>query len=394
MRYLFLASVLVGLSVFTGCSQGSPDDSSDEGAVEATTDNATARFFAGLAAPPGSPERKQAGAMLEQKLQQAYAQFRTSAGDEEERNLTKKIFGFTVEYMKSDASAMCPADRKVRVYRGYGAQLLLHPQGAPDQRFHLFGDWGYAIAKELESSLASAPDPGELAFQSAGSLGTSSFDKLDFATLLGKRQYARARSEQDLINLSWSSLASTHTVTSRGSPLISTALKTDAANDFGPGFIVADLCPERAIPLESTFAFGETEVYVPLFLLPEEIVRVEGADCGLSIKRTGAKRDSCFNGELADRDPKTALSRAMTSCYVNFGYKAEYKRYSPGRQIVENRFFDTQTAMKQPIASSNRLSEVRSRALAIETACAELRGCGRRHEGHPRRARHARERSE
>ena len=79
-----------------------------------------------MAAKPGSVERKKAGEILDQQLKAAYAKFPAPRDYEvADRDLTKKIFGFTVDYLKSDASAVCPAAKKIRVYRGYGAQLIV-----------------------------------------------------------------------------------------------------------------------------------------------------------------------------------------------------------------------------------------------------------------------------
>lgn len=80
-----------------------------------------------------------------------------------------------------------------------------------------------------------------------------------------------------------------HTSTSTYSPFLSASFSEDMGRGYGPLMIVMDVCPERILPnFEPSGGFAsEEEVYIPFFVLPEEIVRIEGRQCWLARSRPG-----------------------------------------------------------------------------------------------------------
>jgi hypothetical protein len=80
----------------------------------------------------------------------------------------------------------------------------------------------------------------------------------------------------------WYHISAGHTNDTEGSPLISTTLNPQIANTFGWTYLTLDVCPERALLLSHSQYLGEMEVYVPFFLLPEEITHVSGFECGVT----------------------------------------------------------------------------------------------------------------
>lgn len=373
----------IGIStalVLIACGR-EPQEIGDGAGAVATSAGAkapTTAFFDGLAAEPGSPARIEAGKILEAQLHKSYKTFKKSEFLADEQELTKKILGFTVEYLKSDKSAACPPDKKIRLYRGFGPQLILHPKGEPKKAFHLFGEWARLVREDLGSALDGADDAGEFAFAKSAGLKRGAIDKLPWNELLGKRPGPGGSPdiEAEPIDLAWSLLAMSHTNGGDLSPLISTSIEPDVSGRFGPGYIVADVCPERAIPFTADRGFfNELEVYVPLFLLPEEIVRVEGRECGVAAAkepestRKQAKK-SCFPKDFTDTDKRSPTGAIYQACYSNLGHVAEHGLDSVGTGPLADRYFDKiHDAMYDVLAKSTSIAEVRSHATKLGAVC-------------------------
>lgn len=376
LRNLPRVSVLILVAITNASCKSrtynaAPSEAAAPGQVEKANGTLTSQFFEGMAAEPGSAARKNAGSILEAQLNKVYPEFKNDGKDyiDESQKLTKKIFGMTIEYMKAEKeSALCPANKKIRLYRSFVNQAILHPLGQPKKAFHVFSDWSSAMGQELAEVISDPSRKGETMYENATKLKTSAIENLPWAEFLGKRLMAGAKRPDDFINMQWGNLASSHSVGSSGSPLVSASLLAEVSGGWGPAYIVADVCPERALPLESTFAFGEAEVYVPFFFFPEEIVRIEGQECK-SANSAAAADKKCAKNAFTDTDPTNAITALMKSCYVNFGNIIEYQPYSGGRQIVQNRFQNTQEAMRNSLTKNNNFSEMRANFSKVESVC-------------------------
>jgi hypothetical protein len=323
----------------------------------------TKQFFIGLSSPPGSEARRQAGVILESIFNEKLYPSVPSEVDKytkEGQLRMRRILNLTVEYLKS--GTQCTAAQRIRAYRGLGSQnIVIHPKGKEKQGVHLFTNWNSLLMEDIvKGNFANRSPIGVRIFDQLDQAKKGAIENLDWSYFFGmKRLIARTRDPNDFINFNWDNLATTHSIVSTDSPLISLALQPEISNDFGPGFIVADICPERALPLESSFAFGETEIYVPLFILPEEIVRVEGLDCGLEIQNGRSSRDRCFPNPLTDQDPVNKASQGMRNCYINFGHPIEHKPWG-ARFAVQRRYTAAILPGLRSIFEKENIAQVRS----------------------------------
>jgi hypothetical protein len=92
----------------------------------------------------------------------------------------------------------------------------------------------------------------------------------------------------------------------------------NAIEKWGPIFIVADVCPERAVPSIAYVDAAEQEVYLPLFVLPEEIVGITTNATELAQHRAPSAQErpldaayrACFSQESASVFDAMAAYRA------------------------------------------------------------------------------------
>lgn len=239
------------------------------------------------------------------------------------------------------------------------------------------------MREEMKTELDASSDAGELAFES--SFKKAAIGNLPWDKLLGNRPSAGAAlgpdpdAEPPPIGLLWSGLSDAHTHDSSLSPLLSMSMEADVSGRFGPGYIVADVCPERAIPFNSGGGyFNELEVYVPLFLLPEEIVRVEGRECGLKVAKESddAKKalvkKACYPNDLTDSDKRSPTGATYRSCYSNFGFRTEHGLDSAGIGPLSERYgSQIHGAMYDVLTMSKNIAEVRAKASAdLTKVCA------------------------
>jgi hypothetical protein len=354
---------MANTNLIIGCrSTRDTSATAESGELSSASGSLTKEFFTGLTSAPGTPARQRAGAILESILMEKLYPRVPAANnsyEKESRDRTRRILNLTVEYLKS--GTQCAPAQRIRVYRGLGTQnVLFHPQGRPEAGVHVFTDWSNLLTDEIRGGLFGGNAlPGVRVFQGLDGANKSAIENIDWPLFFGMgRQIARARDPNDFINFGWEDLAMSHSVASGESPLISLALQPDVSNGFGPGFLVADICPERALPLENNFAFGETEIYVPLFILPEEVVRVEGLQCGLDIQNGRAKRSDCYPKPLTDSDPLSPATKSMRECYINFGHPIEYKPWG-AREAVAGRFFGDKQAPLKTIFDGQTIAQAR-----------------------------------
>jgi hypothetical protein len=363
--------ILIGilLSSFINCKSHQNLESESLSSPEGSL---TKQFFEGLSSSPGTMARKRSGEILEDIFKEKLYPNVPKNVDQytkEGQDRMRRILDLTVEYLKS--GKQCSPSQRIRVYRGLGSQnVMIHSKGQEKQGVHIFTDWNNLLVGEVGGGKFGNQSPvGVRVFDKLAEVKKSAIENLDWAYFFGmKRQVARSRDPNDFINFSWEQLASTHSISSVDSPLISVALQSDVSNGFGPGFIVADICPERALPLESHFAFGETEVYVPLFILPEEVVRVEGLECGVDIQNGRSRRERCFPKPLTDKDPVSEATQGMKNCYINFGQPIEYKPGVPRTPVVGRYTGEVQANLKS-IFEHSEISQVRQAHAKVLNLC-------------------------
>ena len=248
-----------------------------------------ADFYNGLNAAPGTPARKKAGIIFETELlQKTFASIPNSSDAETAKNqkLTLKVLSLTSQYLQK--STGCTQAQKIRLYRGHGFAAALQP--------------GTQI---IETQLSNAW------FQA---------DKKPLNMLPWKKWFAEMRSfitpeggDTDIdLQYRFDRLAVAHTLDSKSSALLSTTVSRKVAEGFGTKQFVLDVCPERVFPVLDTRYLSEFEYYMPLFILPEEIV----ADVN--------KGESLPPSVSA---PST-LGERVWSCFANLGTNLEVARVS------------------------------------------------------------------
>lgn len=158
-------------------------------------------------------------------------------------------------------------------------------------------------------------DIGEVIYTHADKLDETGFTKFDWNEIfLWEGNWQR-----------WDEITGTHTNDNEGtSPVISTTLADSVAADFGPGFAIIEVCPERALLTASSVQYlHELEFYVPFFILPEELVSIEGADCAVAIRKTDSlfetrperKRGDCRQARFRDPRPAPAVTGQFRRCF-------------------------------------------------------------------------------
>ncbi|MBX9766425.1 MAG: hypothetical protein K2X47_04060 [Bdellovibrionales bacterium] len=110
-----------------------------------------------------------------------------------------------------------------------------------------------------------------------------------------------------------------HTSTSTYSPFLSASFSESMGRGYGPLMIVMDVCPERILPnYEPTGAFlSEEELYIPFFVLPEEIVRIEGRECWLARSKPGIN-------EMTPEQQEKHFEQAEKICQATYNAKEDH----------------------------------------------------------------------
>lgn len=262
-------------------------------------------FLSGLNALPGSAERTRAGRELSAWL------------GEPDDPTTRAAIGLTLDYLQN--AATCTNNDRVRLYRGIGGAPLIRPARA-QLGVSLLGDWERAISSDLRAAGLAFPrstDNGALIFANLGRTNRAEFGSYGLP---------------DLLDDTWADLTSAHSLSAGRSALISTTLQQDLARELaGSGnglrrYLVLDVCPERALPITGSLelkSFDSAEVYVPLFILPEEITAL------VEVARTphGQITERVIAGDPAAlRAEQSQATRSFRSCYFNFDLPLERSR--------------------------------------------------------------------
>jgi hypothetical protein len=311
MRFSFKYFLLVApILIFSNANAQALSSNGKEEALE---------FLKGLMAPVASAERKKAGQILKARINTTYSEefVQSSPEMKEDRLRAKGIFQLTADYLIADQT--CEASKKVRLYRGIGTQPVIRPAGS-NSGLQVFGE----INKQIYSSFPNLPqgaDIGVMAYDQMDNLRVD-LNAIDWNLLFGIGRKPLVYDDEE-IQGRWTHLASAHTTDSKGSPLISTSLLSTVGDQYGPPVLVLDMCPERIFPAMMIFdvfgTFWESELYVPFFILPEEVVRIEGLPCFFERQRN----PSHVCPDIVDRDPVGERTRNFRKIFLNFGYRFE-----------------------------------------------------------------------
>lgn len=287
--------------------------SSEEGKEEAL------KFVKGLLAPVASNDRKKAGEVLKEKINSVFTDdfINSSSEMKEDRIRARGIFQMTADYLMANQS--CLDSKKVRLYRGIGGQPVIRPAGAKNG-LQVFGELNKQIYMSFPN-LAQGEDIGVLTYDQLESLSLD-LSEIDWKLLFGIGRKPNYYDDEEILG-QWTYLASAHSLNSKGSPLISTSLLSTVGDQYGPPVLVLDVCPERLYPAMMEFdifgTFWESEMYIPFFILPEEVVRIEGLDCFFQKQRE--PEHVC--PDIVDRDEVSERTKNFRRIFLNFGYRFE-----------------------------------------------------------------------
>lgn len=324
--------------------------------------DSTQKIFEGLVAEPGSPSRRNAGAILEAKITTALSSMPqpSDPSDRSQLEATKKIFRSTIEYLK--APSVCPANKKVRVYRGFGASPRFGRPGITPKFF-----MADAFTNSLRSALATRQSQGavpktQLHFKGTDSNGVPqldgmlegeiafthldkldwTFDALNLPFFFGKER--ASATNRAMINGMWSKLADDHSTSSENSPLISVSVAPSVSAIWGPGYFVLDFCPERLFISHKGGVPFEEEFLVPLFILPEEIVEAAGYQCPLheQVKNSSYCGKQMLNMIQMERPTPNQTTEIYQTCFFA----------TQTHELVEKRFDAMQKTFNSELAKA------------------------------------------
>jgi hypothetical protein len=336
MRHFRLAAAawfIFSLTVLAACTHPEP-------ARYPTSDASLRAFLLGTTGQPGSAARAEASRMLKREIEAAFAKADLKRDAEQAR--AKRIYLLAAESLAS-ASSCAPAER-VRVYRGFGEQPLVRAPGTAQGAAH-FNAINGAVVEALQARgllddhrlPKGERDAGELMFGELGGSTPLPWSPLPtFAD--GKRRavewreilgFGRTGVEVPDAQGRWNQIAMVHSALAPASPLLSVSLDPSVAEAFGPAVLVLDVCPERLFPAilsaRGKLTFSETEMYLPLFALPEEVVRLEGVACRDLLRTQKDGGPGCRRGRFGLSDPDRASARTETfrRIFLNYGHPFE-----------------------------------------------------------------------
>jgi hypothetical protein len=242
-------------------------------------------FLEGLLAAPGSAERRMAGDALARAVAEAFDESNGESNDEandgqtrpqqgtttssgmpqtpggsspgvtgvsgstglggEERRLARTILTATADYLRSPNS--CGDASKVTLYVGYDKAPLVRRRGASlAEATFLIPGWQEVFERVGEGALKEVPVP------------------------LGDWLGGGPPNEK----LDWAVMAGATTPGSKGTALLLASLDPLVAETQSDAVIAARVCPQRVLMAIDSTNLPAFSVYVPFFLLPEEIEEV------------------------------------------------------------------------------------------------------------------------
>jgi hypothetical protein len=318
-----LGSILLSVSLLlTACKSRQGKVMSDGGAPVST-----AIFLEGLGAPQGSPQRIAAADALESAMGEHLTQMAsgiTSPSDPEgyEAKLMHRVVADTLSYLRGTTT--CSDEERITLYRGYGRQPFFGSEARDGKGFMLNNIWMEALineAKQLKASGTMVYEDRAVTWQEGMSKPNLTGDYLGQVIYDNRDKLAFALPAQDWKDLfddyNFDNVARTHTAGEDPTILISGSLLPEVGDHFGPGVLKLAVCPQRALPVRMTSEdFYEMEVYIPFFILPEEIVDLQGFECGQL--KDQDQRKGCF-GNYSDADPTyNENTKILRSCLLNF----------------------------------------------------------------------------
>lgn len=290
----------------------------------------------------------------------------------------QRVIEMTLAYM--EGAETCKPEERVTLYRGFGRQPIYRPKGSQDPGFMLNNVWFEANITDIlalqstvgftKRTVTLAADGG-LPSLSGDDIGNVMFDNSKLLTNFNPQAF----SWKDLLfKYDWDQLSVNHSQ-GEGDPdvLISTTLLSEVARRFGPGYLTLSVCPERtAFVTKTSENFGELEVYLPLFILPEEIVSIDGLECGqLPGDDDGEAAQECFKkatGTPFVHHPASLSSPTLLyrQCFMNFGTLAETSE----SDLLTTRYSKNLKAFYKILAASNSSRDFRSKLVSeLQAQC-------------------------
>ncbi len=359
--------ILDGL--FFSCKTQSPDSVTNDLRSLANS-KSTPAFFEGLSAKPGSPARKMAGSILETALAPHFAKMNLKSSIESKR--LERVLRFTISYLQADT--VCEPSQRIKLYRGVGRQPFIGENKRKFSGFMVNNLWLGDLIKDTLKSREKAGRPlkpwkvqwegqsGRLPQLSGDYIGKEIFESRDLLSFDVKSMDW----ENNLSEYSFGGITSTQSAGEASTILISTSVSASVAAEFAPSFLTLTVCPERAM-LVDYFAedFNEWEVYLPLFILPEEIALMEAVECGQIEDPDTAKK--CHGKPFeSNKTELNKLSSLVRNCIGNFGTEAE-RQFT---NLVQNRFEQSiHPKFYQILTDSDSLESFRANLSQLSNIC-------------------------
>ncbi len=250
-----------------------------------TMDFETRSYIRGALAPYGSPERAQAGKILDERLNAVYRNEIGRLPDQSEeakreRTETQRALGYTVETMKGDAPR-CPKSQRIRVFRGARGDVVLRKSDRIASFFtRLTARLNEAADRRIPQMIPNDPKRNTIISNEFEAYDEVSLSKIEWEELLGINQKDPGKFDGEasqFIDLRLPKLGRSHSFDSSSSLFISTSLDPRIAVNYGPPLLILEICPERAIFSAWSIFPSEQEILIPFTIFPEEIVAYLGA---------------------------------------------------------------------------------------------------------------------
>lgn len=331
-------------------------------------------FFDGLHAAPGSPERLAAAKLFRDALTPSISEMEQRG---EKTHEMLRVVLMTLEYL--EGKNICKPEERVTLYRGFGRHPIYRPKNSKAPGFMFNNVWMQNTISEIltlqktigfEKRVVTPDKSDGMPTITGDDIGNVIFDN---SHLLKNLDLKSVDWKSDLFDYDWYSLSTNHSF-GEADPdvLISLTVLPEIARRFGPGYLTLSLCPERAQFLVRTDNYTEFEMYVPFFILPEEIARIDGIECGQLKDDEGKASKRCFKKttgkEFADFTTQiNELTKIYRQCFVNFGTLAEA---AMGNLLADRYALGGEDTFYKVLSGSKDNLEFRSQLLpALKAAC-------------------------
>jgi hypothetical protein len=252
-------------------------------------------FHKGLFAKVGSLERRNAGESFERELRdKIFSTLPQPENDEHlaQIQLTQKALFFTAQYLKYGQE--CLSKEKITVFRGHNRPYL---------KSNLNGlfDVVYAPVWRNKAIRVAEQPWKDWIWETVKNTSANEQSSENLATPKGKWS--------DIINVQNSS----------ESFLLNVTLSPELASKKGNFTAKLEVCPERIWPAYGSKKLSELEFYMPLFILPEEIVSDSSSN----------NSEKYSPGSLSNYTPQ------IERCYANLGLAADFSKLKNSNETSE-----------------------------------------------------------